>query len=71
MSGRTAERKRHQFAEEKGRIFSFDLKEESEEECLTERKRVSDHRSDGSKGSLPQPGPPAHPRNTEYPNIKI
>ena len=28
-----------QYAEEKRRVFSFDLKEESEDECLTERGR--------------------------------
>ena len=33
-----------------------------------ERKRVADHRSDALKGSRPR-GPPAHPRNTEYPSI--
>ena len=27
----------------RGRFFSFDLKEESEDQCLTERKRVPDH----------------------------
>ena len=34
-----------------------------------ERKRVPDHRSDALKGSLAQ-GPPAHPRNMEYPSIR-
>ena len=29
----------------KRKIFSFDLKEESEDQCLTQRKRVPDHRS--------------------------
>ena len=33
-----------------------------------EMKRVPDHRSDVLKGSLTK-GPPAHPRNTEYPSI--
>ena len=32
-------------------VFSFDLKEESEDECLTERGKVPDHRSDVLKGS--------------------
>ena len=33
-----------QYAEEKRWVFSFDLEEESEGECLTEReKRVPDH----------------------------
>ena len=42
-------RKRHQYAEEKRWVFSFDsVKEESEDECLT------DHRSDVLKGSLRQ-----------------
>ena len=53
-----------QYAEEK--VFSFDLKEESEDEG---RKRVPDHRSDVLKGSLPQ-GPPPRLRNTEYPSIR-
>ena len=43
-------------------VFSFDLKEESEDECLTETGRVSEHRSDVLKRSLPQ-GPSAHPRS--------
>ena len=34
-----------------------------------DRKRVSDHRSDVLKESLPQ-GSPAHPRNTEDPSIR-
>ena len=33
-----------------------------------EMKRVPDHRSDVLKGSVTK-GPPAHPRNTEYPSI--
>ena len=42
--------------------FSFDLKEESEDD--RERKGVPEHRSNVLKGCLPQ-GPPARPRNTE------
>jgi len=48
---------RDQYAEEKRWVFSFDLKKGSEDECLTERKGVPEHRSDVLKGSLPQ-GPP-------------
>ena len=48
--------------------FIFDLKEESEDECLTERKRVPDHRSDVWNGFLPQ-RPPAHLTNTKYPRL--
>ena len=35
-----------------------------------ERKSVPDHRSDILKGFLPQ-GPPARPRDTEYPSIQV
>ena len=55
----------NQYAEEKRCFFSFDLKEESEDEG---RKRVPDHRSDVLKGFLPQ-GPP-RPRNTVYLSIR-
>ena len=58
-----------QYSDEKRCVFSFDLKEESENECLTvRRKRVPDHRSYVLKGFLPQ-GPSAHPRSTEDPSI--
>ena len=53
-----------QHAEEKRWVFSFDFKEQSEDECLTEKKS-SDHRSDVLKGFLPQGPAPVHPRNTE------
>ena len=33
--------KRNQHAEEKGWVFSFDFKEKTEEECLTEREEES------------------------------
>ena len=42
----------NQYAEEKRWVLSFDLKEESEEDCLTEGGRVPGHRSDVFKGSL-------------------
>ena len=59
------EKKTDQYAKEKRRVFSFDLTEEREDKCLTERgKRVPDHRSDVLKRSLPQ-DPSAHPRNTD------
>jgi len=51
-----------QYAREKRWVFSFDLKEESEDECLTDRGRVSEHGSDVLKESLSQ-GPSAHPRS--------
>ena len=51
-----------QYADEKRWDFSFDLKEGSEDECQRERERVPD-RSDELKG------PPARPRNTEYPSV--
>ena len=46
-----------QYAEEKRWALSFDLKEESEDECLTERGREfqSTARASVLKGSLPQP----------------
>ena len=60
------------YAKEKSWVFSFDLREESEEKCPKERerKRVPDPRSDELKGSLPH-GPLAHPRNTEYLNMQM
>ena len=54
------------FAEENRRVFSFDLKEKNED---GERKRIPDHSPNVLKGSLPR-GPSAHPRNTEYSNIR-
>ena len=60
-----------QYDKEKRWVFSFDLKEESEDECLTERER--EFQSTGPmywlKGSLPQ-GPSTHPRNTEDASIR-
>ena len=48
--------------------FSCNLEEKVKTTPDRERKRVPDHRSDALKGSVPQ-GPPAHPRNTEYPRL--
>ena len=56
-----------QYAEDKKQIFSFDLKEESKEECLTQR--VPDPSYDVLKRSIPQ-GPPANPWYTEDPSIR-
>ena len=56
-----------QFAEEERWVFSFVSKEESEDECLTERGR--EFQCTGPvKGSLPQ-SPSAHPRNMEDASI--
>ena len=54
-----------QYAEKKRWVLSFGLKEETEDERLTERKRVPDRRSDVLKGS---PVPLDHPRNVKYPS---
>ena len=63
------ENDRSVYAEEKRRVFNFDLrKKEWRRMPDRERKRVADHRSDILKGSHPQ-GPPAHPRDTEYRSI--
>ena len=51
------------YAGEKRWVFSFDIKEQCEEECPTETGRVLDHRSDVFKRS-------ALPRNTEYPRVR-
>ena len=58
------EERKQQITMQKWWVFSFDLKEESEDECLTEGGKVPDHRSDVLKGSLPW-GPPAHLMNKE------
>ena len=62
VMGRQNEKKKklHQYAEEKRRVCSFNLKEERKRMPDRERKRVPDHGS----GSLPH-GPPAHPWNME------
>ena len=53
---------------EKRWVLSFDLKEESEDECLTERKRVPDHWSDALKSSPPgSSGPSQEHGISEYP----
>ena len=55
---------------QKRQVFSFDLKEKSEDECPDgERKGFPEHRSSVLKGSLPR-GLSAHPRNTEDASIR-
>ena len=60
--------RKRQISMQKRWFFSFDLKEESEDECLTDREDSSDHRSDVLKGALPRG--PAHPRNSGDPSIR-
>ena len=62
-------KKTNQYAEEMRCVFSFDLKEESEDECLTERGRV--FRSTGPMYCKDlSRGPPTHPRDTEDASIR-
>ena len=71
MGWYTEKKTTDQHAVEKRWVFSFDLKEESEDERLTERKRVPDDRSDVLKGSL-SPGsfcPLEEHRRSEFPRL--
>ena len=49
------------YVEEKRWVFRFDLKIESEEECLTERKRVPDDRSQMKKMERLESGDSPYP----------